>query len=479
MQPRATAVRLELSTGITVSYVASGPDGTMPVLLLHAWGESRGTFDRLVPLLPDSVRTLAIDQRGHGDADAPDTGFSLADFAADVEAFMDALDVPSAVLVGVSSGGYVAQQVAITCPQRVAGLVLVGSPRTLQGRPSFADEIDQLRDPVPEWWVRDSLSWFPLLHDVPQAYVDARVRDGARLPARVWRETFDGLCAAEPPTDLGAISCPTLIVWGDQDELLSREHQDDLAAAIPDSQLVVYEQTGHLVLWEQPERVARDLTAFVERLARQAPASSGPEFVRPPRAHRGPIHLAPPDAGWPRQYAEVDARIRQALGSVAVLVEHVGSTSVPGLAAKPYLDVLLLVPDPGDEAAYVPGLEAAGFLLHVREPGWHQHRFFRAHDPEVQIHVFAVGSEEAERMLLFRDRLRANPDERTLYEETKRRLAVRSWTRVQDYADAKSEVVEEIIARARHGHRGTHRRPGRPERPLRDLSADDSGPADS
>jgi len=145
----------------------------------------------------------------------------------------------------------------------------------------------------------------------------------------------------------------------------------------------------------------------------------------------------------------VAARIKQALGSVAVVVEHVGSTSVPGLAAKPFLDVLLLVPEPSDEAAYVPGLEAAGFLLHVREPDWHQHRFLRAHDPEVQIHVFAVDSEEAERMLLFRDRLRVNEDERALYEETKRRLAARSWTRVQDYADAKSEVVEEVIARAR------------------------------
>ena len=205
---------------------------------------------------------------------------------------------------------------------------------------------------------------------------------------------------------------------------------------------------------------------------------AGPEFVRPPRAHRGPVQLLPPDAMWPRQYAEVDARIRQALGPVAEVVKHVGSTSVPGLAAKPFIDVLLLVPDPGDEAAYVPGLEAAGFLLHVREPDWHQHRFFRAHDPEVQIHVFAVGSEEAERMLLFRDRLRANSDERTLYEETKRRLAARNWTRVQDYADAKSEVVEEIIERARAGRHGTHRRPGRPEPTDQDLLTADSTLAD-
>lgn len=184
---------------------------------------------------------------------------------------------------------------------------------------------------------------------------------------------------------------------------------------------------------------------------------SGPERVRPEQVHRGPIHLAPSDPMWPQQYAEVEARIRRALGAVAVTVEHVGSTSVPGLAAKPVLDVLLLVPDPGDEAAYVPALEAVGFLLHFREPDWHEHRFFKAHDPETQVHVFAVGSPEAERMLLFRDRVRAHPDDRALYEETKRRLAAQSWSRVQDYADAKSEVVEAIIGRASAAPRRTSR----------------------
>ncbi len=175
----------------------------------------------------------------------------------------------------------------------------------------------------------------------------------------------------------------------------------------------------------------------------------GPEFVRPPRSHSGPILLASPDPAWPRQYVAVAERIRQALGPVALVVEHVGSTSVPGLAAKPILDVLLLVPDPTDEAAYVPALEAAGFLLHVREADWHEHRLLRAQDPDVHLHVFSEGSAEADRMLLFRDHLRRNEADRALYEQTKRRLAAQSWTRVQDYADAKSDVVEAIIARAR------------------------------
>ena len=196
--------------------------------------------------------------------------------------------------------------------------------------------------------------------------------------------------------------------------------------------------------------------------------TTGPEFVRPRPDHDGPIHLAPADPAWARQYAEVEARITGALGPTAVVVEHVGSTSVPGLDAKPFLDVLLLVPDPADEAAYVPRLEEAGFLLHVREPGWHQHRFLRAHDPEVQVHVFAVGSEEAERMLAFRDHLRTDETDRALYLETKRTLATRTWTRVQDYADAKSDVVEAILSRARRtttpddAHPSMPARPGRP-----------------
>ena len=127
-----------------------------------------------------------------------------------------------------------------------------------------------------------------------------------------------------------------------------------------------------------------------------------------------------------------------------------GSTSVPGLAAKPCVDILLVVADSSDEAAYVPPLEAAGYVLRIREPDWYEHRMFRRPDRSVQIHVFSreSGATEVERMLLFRDRLRARPEERALYEQTKRALAARRWPTVQHYADAKGEVVESIIARA-------------------------------
>jgi pimeloyl-ACP methyl ester carboxylesterase len=268
MDEGGVVARVALSTGVVLPYVSVGPSSAMPVLLLHAWGESHRSFDRVLPALTDSVRAVAMDLRGHGEADKPPAGYALSQFADDVVAFMDALGLASAVLLGSSSGGYVAQQVAISHPHRVSGLMLVGSPGNLQGRPPFADEVDELSDPVDAAWVRESLTWFPRFHWVPEWYVDDRVRDGVLLPAHVWRETFYGLCNAEPPTAAATIAAATLIVWGDRDQLLSREEQEQLAAAITDSRLVVYEGTGHLVLWEQPERVARDLTSFVDLLPR-------------------------------------------------------------------------------------------------------------------------------------------------------------------------------------------------------------------
>ncbi len=174
-----------------------------------------------------------------------------------------------------------------------------------------------------------------------------------------------------------------------------------------------------------------------------------PEFLHPPVRTDAPVLLAEPDPQWAAEYARQEERIRAALGTRAVQVEHAGSTSVPGLAAKPVIDIVLVVADSADEAGYVPDLETAGFTLQHREPEWYEHRFLSDRNPAVQIHVFSVGSPEVERMLLFRDRLRSRPEERDLYERTKRELASRQWAYVQDYADAKSDVVEAIIARAR------------------------------
>jgi GrpB-like predicted nucleotidyltransferase (UPF0157 family) len=162
----------------------------------------------------------------------------------------------------------------------------------------------------------------------------------------------------------------------------------------------------------------------------------------------GPIVLAEYDPVWPRQYARESERIARALGGRARRIEHVGSTSVPGLAAKPIIDILLVVTSSADEPSYLPALEAAGYVLRIREPEWHQHRLLKGPDTQVNLHVFSHDSDEVGRVLRFRDRLRTDSSERELYARTKRELAARTWRYTQDYADAKSEIIETILARA-------------------------------
>lgn len=165
----------------------------------------------------------------------------------------------------------------------------------------------------------------------------------------------------------------------------------------------------------------------------------------------GPVVLADPDEAWPAVYAKEEESVRRALPEDRIVaIHHVGSTSVPGLAAKPIIDMLLVVADSSDEDSYVPAMEAAGYTLRIREPDWHEHRLFVGLPgaPRISLHVFGAGSPEVERMLRFRNRLRANDADRRLYADAKRELASREWRYVQHYADAKSAIVEEILARS-------------------------------
>lgn len=166
------------------------------------------------------------------------------------------------------------------------------------------------------------------------------------------------------------------------------------------------------------------------------------------KPHDAPVTLVDYDPAWPALFEREAVRIRSALGTTVVRLEHTGSTSVPGLAAKPVIDMTLIVPNSADEPAYVPKLEAAGYKLRIREPHWHEHRLLLGPDTAAQLHVFSTGSVELDRMVGFRDWLRTHDDDRDLYERTKRELAARTWRHVQHYADAKTDVIEAIMARA-------------------------------
>jgi GrpB-like predicted nucleotidyltransferase (UPF0157 family) len=173
--------------------------------------------------------------------------------------------------------------------------------------------------------------------------------------------------------------------------------------------------------------------------------------IGPPEILNSQILLSEYDPQWPALFEREAARIRSVLGDDALLIEHVGSTAVPGLAAKPRIDIVMAVADSSAEAAYVPPMEAAGYVLRIREPEWYEHRVFKGPDTDVNLHVFSADCPEIGRMVRFRDHLRANLDDRALYEASKRELASRTWKYTQHYADAKTKVVEEIMARALAG----------------------------
>jgi GrpB-like predicted nucleotidyltransferase (UPF0157 family) len=164
-----------------------------------------------------------------------------------------------------------------------------------------------------------------------------------------------------------------------------------------------------------------------------------------------PIEIRDYDPNWPLWYEREEARVRSILGDKVIRIEHVGSTSVPDLSAKPIIDIVLEVPDSADESAYLPELEAAGYTLRIREPEWFEHRVFKGLDTNINLHVFTAGCAEVDRMLLFRDWLRTNAPDRELYAAAKRELATRDWKYTQQYADAKTAIVQEIMSHAQQG----------------------------
>lgn len=267
MTPRLGLARLP--NGIELPYAEAGDADATPVVLLHAYADSWRSFEEVLTWLPPSIHAIAPSQRGHGDASKPETGYAVEDFVADLVALLDCLRIPRAVLVASSSAVFTAERLALGRPECVAGLVLIGVPWSLAERaPSldFVEVVRGLADPVDPGIVRAVIEGTSS-ERVPRDFLDAMVGESEKVPARVWQQTLTGLLAARPP-DPGAIHTPTLVIWGDRDALIPRDDQERLRNAILGSRLLVYEGAGHVVHWEQPERVARDIAAFVGGLPR-------------------------------------------------------------------------------------------------------------------------------------------------------------------------------------------------------------------
>ena len=259
---------VHLSTGLRMHYAEQGDPEGEAIVFLHAYVDSWFSYSRVLPLLSAEYHAFAPDQRGHGDSEKPRCCYTVNDYAADVDAFMDAVGVERATLVGDSSGGLVAQRVALDYPHRVGRLVLIGSPTTLVGNEAFMkageDLLAGLEGPLSPEFVGEFVSG-TIQNPVPEKFLATAVSQSLKVPTFVWREYLKGvLLAVDDTARLGEIDVPTLTLWGEQDTLLPREEQERRAAAIPNATLRVYPKTGHLAHWVQPEWVVRDLQAFLK-----------------------------------------------------------------------------------------------------------------------------------------------------------------------------------------------------------------------
>ena len=262
---------VQLPTGVTLEYAEQGDPAGVPLICLHGVTDAWHSFEPMFPYLPISLRVLAVTQRGHGGSSKPAGGYRYVDFSEDVRAFMDALGLPTAIIVGHSMGSLVAQRFAIDHPDRVRAIVLLGSFLTMHGDRGVEEFWDTtlsgLTDPIPRE-VAHGFQVSTLAQPIAPAQLDRFVAESQRVPAHVWRATFREFLDTDFSGDLGKISAPALMVWGEQDAYCGPTQWAGLQRGIPHAQARIYEGVGHALHWEQPERVAREMVAFVSGLPR-------------------------------------------------------------------------------------------------------------------------------------------------------------------------------------------------------------------
>jgi non-heme chloroperoxidase len=266
MTPNVPTVML--ASGVMLSYAAQGDELGPVVVLLPGPTDSWRSYEPVLEQLPPWIRVIAVSQRGHGDSGRPATGYRVEDFAADVVPLLDALAIERAVVAGHSGSCLVARRVAIDHPERVEGLVLEASPTTLRGDATLEGFVESvvsaLEDPIDQAFALSFVSDTSSDELAPDV-LDRLTGELLKVPARVWKETFAGLLAYDDLAELGRITVPTLLVWGDADHLVGRDTQQILLERIRGAELLVYHGVGHTPRWEDPTRFAGDITTFVER----------------------------------------------------------------------------------------------------------------------------------------------------------------------------------------------------------------------
>ena len=223
---------VSLDTGVRLEYVEQGPADGLPVIFLHGVTDSWRSFELVLPRLPASIRAFAISQRGHGDSSRPEIGYRFRDMSEDVRAFMDAMGLNRAVVVGHSMGASVAQRFLIDHPERLIRVVLMGAFATMQRQCAMEEFVKSQILPLTgsdraefarEWQTST------VAHPVEPRFFDTVVEETLKVPARVWHQTFTGFVETPDFThELAGARTPVLLIWGDQDTYTLRKDQDTL-----------------------------------------------------------------------------------------------------------------------------------------------------------------------------------------------------------------------------------------------------------
>jgi non-heme chloroperoxidase len=239
----------------------------LPIVFLHGYTDSWRSFASLLPHMPETLRAIVLSQRGHGNSYRPAAGYRARHFAGDLAAFLDALAIDRAVIVGHCMGAQVAQRFAIEHPDRTHGLVLIAGYPTMRSNLAvqelWASTIQALSDPIDPAFVAE-FQQSTLAQPVPASWLDMVVAESLKVPARIWREACEGLLQDDAFRDLERITAETVILWGDRDAICSRADQAALAACIARSRMTIYPDAGHALHWEEPERVAADIAIFTQ-----------------------------------------------------------------------------------------------------------------------------------------------------------------------------------------------------------------------
>jgi pimeloyl-ACP methyl ester carboxylesterase len=264
LQPEFIRVR----TGITLEYVEQGDPSGKTIIFLHGLSDSWHSFEALFNYLPSSLHAIAISQRGHGDSERPIKGYHPKDFASDIAAFIREKKTGPVIIAGHSMGGVVAQQFAMDYPQLCLALVIIDSDPAWYDNPGmdeFCKQASKLNVEIDRPFM-DEFQRSTLAKPIDDRYFDLLVTEGLKVPARVFQAALHQMLTTDFREQLRQVSIPVLIFWGQQDLFCSRKDQEDFTRNLKNSQLLQYENTGHALHWEEPERCAGDLVKFINRL---------------------------------------------------------------------------------------------------------------------------------------------------------------------------------------------------------------------